>query len=53
MEVSGYLHAPASSSPIKILVPIGWAPEAVWMVFEKRKFLSPTGIHTPDHPACS
>jgi hypothetical protein len=42
------------STPRKELVPTvqetGWAPEPVWTGAEN---LAPTGIRSPDHPACS
>jgi hypothetical protein len=29
-----------------------WVPEMVWTFWRREKFLAPTGIQTPDHPAC-
>jgi hypothetical protein len=54
MGVGGQRHAPASFTPGKDPVPIvqeaGWAPGPVWIGAEN---LAPTGIQSPDLPACS
>jgi len=50
----GQRHAPAALHPEKVPVPIlqeaGWAPGPVWTGAEN---LAPTGIRSPDLPACS
>jgi len=43
MEVSGQLHAPATSllgkePPVPIQKETGWAPEAVWTWWQREKF---------------
>ena len=52
--VRGPRHAPALFTPEKDQVPIvqeaGWAPGSVWTGAEN---LAPTGIRSPDRPACS
>ena len=54
MGVGGQRHAPAALPPGKDPVPIvqeaGWAPGPVWTGAEN---LAPTGIRSPDRPACS
>jgi len=53
MGVGGH-HAPAAFTPGKDPVPIvqeaGWAPGPVWIGAGN---LTPTGIWSPDLPACS
>jgi hypothetical protein len=54
MRVGGQRHAPAALPPGKDTVPIeeeaGWAPGPVLTGVEN---LAPTGIRSPDRPACS
>jgi hypothetical protein len=54
MGVGGQHHAPAAFTPGKDPVPTvqeaGWASEPVWIGAEN---LAPTGIRSPDLPACS
>jgi len=54
MGVGGQRHASAAFTPGKGPVPIvqeaGWAPGPVWIGAEN---LAPTGILSPDLPACS
>jgi hypothetical protein len=52
MEVNGQLHTPAAlPSRKEPLVPIGqetgWAPEAVWELWSREKFLAPAWNRTP------
>jgi hypothetical protein len=49
MEVSGQLYAPAALAPGKETpAPIGqeagWAPEPVWSLWSRKKFLALPGI---------
>jgi len=52
--VRGQSHAPAALFPVKDAVPTvqeaGWAPGPVWTGAEN---LAPTGIRSPDRPACN
>ena len=54
MWVGGHRHAPATFTPGEDPVPIvqeaGCAPGLVWIGAEN---LTPTGIRSPDLPACS
>jgi len=54
MGVGGQRHGPAAFTPGKNLLPIvqeaGWAPGPVWTGVEN---IAPTGIWSPDRPACS
>ena len=54
MRVGGQHHAPAAVPPRKDPVPTvqeaGYAPGLVWKGAEN---LAPTGIRSPDRPACS
>jgi len=52
MGVGGQHHAPATLPPGKTWYPWedGWAPGPAWTFAEN---LAPTGIQTPDRPACS
>ena len=36
--------------PVPVLQEAGWAPDPVW---KGAKYLAPTGIRSPDRPACS
>jgi hypothetical protein len=39
--------------PVPIVQESGWPSGPFWMVVEKRKFLAPTGVQTPNCPAHS
>ena len=56
LEVGGQRHAPTASSPpqpgetdtVAIVLETGWAPGPVWTC---AKYLTPSGIRSPDRPA--
>ena len=50
MGMGGQRHAPATLPPVPIVQEAGWAPGPVWTSAEN---LVPTGIQSPDRPACS
>jgi len=54
MGVGGQRHGPATlhpgNDPVPLLKEAGWAPGPVWTGAE---YLAPTGIRSPDRPACS
>ena len=41
---------PQERDPVPIVQEAGWDPELLWTAAEN---LAPTGIRSPDHPACS
>jgi hypothetical protein len=55
MGVDGQRHGPATlhpeNDPVPILKEAGWAPRPVWTGAENPA--PPTGIRSPDRPACS
>ena len=55
MEVSDQHHAPAALPPEITQVPIvedaGWAPETIWVIWSREKYVASAGIQTPDRPA--
>jgi hypothetical protein len=54
MEVGGHRHGPAAFTPRKDLVPtVQEAGQAPWLVWIGAENLAPTGIRSPDLPACS
>jgi hypothetical protein len=44
---------PRAGAPVAIEQWTGCALEQVWMFFERRKILVPTGIRTAEHPSRS
>jgi hypothetical protein len=51
MEVSGELHAPPALPPRKersvpIAYDAGWAPEPVWRLWRREKYIGPVGNQT-------
>jgi hypothetical protein len=57
MGVGGQCYAPAAlpgkEAPVPIIQEVGCASVPVWMGEEKIKILPPTGVRTPNCPACS
>ena len=54
-KVRGQLHlqatVPSGRNPVPIEQEAGWVVGPVWTNFEKRKFIAPVGVRTPDRSA--
>lgn len=57
MQMNDLLHAPGTSYQEKYSdnhwIGAGWVPELVWAFWRREKYLSHTGIQTPDRPVGS
>jgi hypothetical protein len=50
VSITPWLLFTPGKEPVPIVQEAGWAPGPVWTGAEN---LAPTGIRSPDHPACS